>query len=338
MSDDEQPPIIDYTAIDEVTGFKAADITIWAAFAKDVLAVPEEERPDPDTWAEEWASEHHYSRKRVRAVTVHGIYAGPRDEFHQRSGTGKAHYSNGDIYEGDFSEGRKHGQGHYTFVKQGKGETDTLIENMVNDNMKKQTALNPDTSADGTKSSDCPIKYADADFIDYCAAYLKIGRVIIESALEYGYLPCYHGDYVRGFRTGQGVMKNRDGSVYKGDFRDNKRHGQGMFYYVNGDVYSGEWAEGLKHGFGTYRFIDGGEYRGEWCKGRFVEGQWIMSDGVYYEGKFDKKNRPGDDAGVMHIPHLNIRMRGSYKMGRWAPTNKLSVSHEVPVDENAWTE
>ena len=86
MSDngDEPRVIIDYNAIDEATGFKKAEITIWEAYEKNVLKVPEDDRPDPESWADEWADESNYDRKRVKAVTVLGIYAGRRDEFSQR--------------------------------------------------------------------------------------------------------------------------------------------------------------------------------------------------------------------------------------------------------------
>ena len=131
-------------------------------------------------------------------------------------------------------------------------------------------------------------------------------------------------------------MKCRDSSVYQGEWRDNKRHGEGIMYFLNGDIYSGQWAEGLKNGFGTYRFADGGEYRGEWQKGIFTEGQWIMHDGTYFEGKFDKKNRPADENGTMVFPRKGIAMQGVFLKGRWAPLNELTVSADVPVDEGTW--
>ena len=320
MSDfgDEEPKVvIDYNALDEATGFKKADITIWQAYVTNVLDIPEDDRPDAEGWAEEWAEENNYDKRRVKAVTTLGIYAGPRDEFNQRTGSGKAIYANADVYEGEYLEGKKHGQGHYTFTKQGKSEVDKLIEKMRQ-------------SKAATES--------DEEFVARCAKALQVGTSIVEAAIEYGSLPCYHGDYLRGMRTGQGLMKNSDGTVYKGDFSGNARHGQGMFYFLNGDVYSGEWADGKKHGFGTYRFAAGGEYRGEWSKGVFTDGQWIMKDGIYFEGKFDNKNRPCDAAGTMHFPHLAMSMQGDFHMGRWAPLSTLQTNGEVPVDESAWAE
>lgn len=312
MGDEEaqEKIVIDYEAIDELTGFKQAEYEIWKAFEA-AMDKPADDRPDPESWAGEFAEEKHYDPKRVKYVTTMGIYAGPRDEFNQRSGSGKAIHANGDVYEGDFYEGKKHGIGHYVFKSKGKSEVDGLVE--------KAHKAKP--AGETTEA-----------FVARIAAALKVGPRIVEAALEYGFHPCYHGDYQRGQRVGQGLMKNKDGSVYKGAWKDNKRDGQGTFYYLNGDVFSGQWEAGLKHGFGTYRFGKGGEYRGEWVKGVFTEGQWLMVDGNYFEGKFDKKNRPCDENAVMHFPSRGISMHGVIKKGIWAPLNEFTVDTEAPVD------
>lgn len=311
----EEKIVIDYDLIDDLTGFKKAEIDIWNKY-EEFLAKPEADRGDVDTWTDEFCEESKFDKKRVKFVTTVGIYAGPRDEFNQRSGSGKAIYANGDVYEGDFFEGKKHGVGQYIFKKLGKSEIDKLVEKQWN-----------------SKSSD----ESNESFIARVAKAIQVGPSIVQHVLEYGFFPCYQGDYARGLRVGQGVMKNKDASVYKGDWKDNKRHGQGIFYYINGDIYSGQWSEGLKHGFGTYRFADGSEYRGEWVKGLFTQGQWIMKDGTYFEGKFDKKNRPCDEAGSMHFPRKGISMVGVFQKGRWAPLNELTVSDEVPVEGEAWS-
>mmetsp|Transcript_31713 Transcript_31713/g.36628 ORF Transcript_31713/g.36628 Transcript_31713/m.36628 type:complete len:322 (-) Transcript_31713:271-1236(-) len=312
----EEKIVIDYDLIDEFSGFKKAEIDIWNKYEEGFLSKPEADRPDIDSWIDEFSEESKFDKKRVKFVTTVGIYAGPRDEFNQRSGSGKSIYSNGDVYEGDFFEGKKHGVGQYIFKKLGKSEVDKLIEKYW-----KSKAADESNEA----------------FVSRVAGAIQVGSAIVEHVLEFGFFPCYHGDYARGLRVGQGVMKNKDASVYKGDWKDNKRHGQGIFLYLNGDVYSGQWVEGLKHGFGTYRFADGSEYRGEWNKGTFTQGQWIMRDGTYYEGKFDKKNRPCDEAGSMHFPRKGISMLGAFQKGRWAPLSELHVSEEVPVSTDEWS-
>jgi hypothetical protein len=313
MADEENAPlpVIDYEEIDTQTGFRTAELAIWKAFETEVLKVKEDDRPDPEGWVDQWADEHpNYDRKRVKAVATYGIYTGGRDNFNERSGTGKAFYQTGDTYEGEFYRGKKHGTGHYVFVSQGMSEVDKLLAK----------------AAKARKADE-----GDNEFVARLAATLRVGKAIVEGFLEFGALPCYHGNYDAGHRSGQGVMKCNDGSIYNGEWLLSKRHGQGLVYYVNGDVYSGLWDAGKKHGIGTYRFANGGEYRGEWNKGVFVEGQWIMRDGNYFEGKFDAKNRPCDDDGQMHFPDRHVAMKGVFRKSVWAPTNDIVVSDEAPV-------
>jgi len=314
---EEKIVVVDYDKLDEDTGFKAVELDIWKAYEANVLAKPEDDRPDIDAWVDEVAEEKKYDRKRVKFVATMGIYAGPRDTFNQRTGSGKAYYGNGDLYDGEFLDGKKHGQGQYIFKKQGKSECDKLVEK----------AFKAKPSDESTEA-----------FVDRIATHLKIGAEIVRTMLEFGYYPCYHGDYIRGLRVGQGLMKHQDGSVHKGDWANNKPHGQGMRYYLNGDVYSGQWSEGLKHGYGTYRFANmAGEYRGEWQKGQFAQGQWIQNDGTYFEGTFEKKKgRPMDDQGVMHFANLNVAMDGVYKKNRWAPLSAMRISDEAPAQDETW--
>lgn len=322
MADDEntveEKIVINYDQLDEQTGFKKAELDIWNRYEKDVLLKPADDRPEVDSWVDEFSEESKFDKRRVKFVTSVGIYAGSRDEFNQRSGSGKAIYANGDVYDGDFFEGKKHGTGQYIFKKLGKSEVDKIVEKLW-------------IAKPATESTDA--------FTLRCAKEVQIGRSIVEGILEQGFYPVYHGEYVRGQRVGQGVMKNKDASVYKGDWKDNKRHGQGIFYYLNGDVYSGQWAEGVKHGFGTYRFADGSEYRGEWNKGTMVSGQWVMADGSYYEGKFDAKNRPCDEQGQIHFPRKGIRMVGVFQRNKWAPLAEMVLSEETPatVEDAPWS-
>lgn len=45
-----------------------------------------------------------------------GEYEGERNEAEERHGKGKAKLPNGDEYEGDYSHGKRHGQGTYKWV------------------------------------------------------------------------------------------------------------------------------------------------------------------------------------------------------------------------------
>eukprot|EP00835_Amoeboradix_gromovi_P000303 NODE_10_length_47437_cov_0.363429.p21 type:complete len:178 gc:universal NODE_10_length_47437_cov_0.363429:5260-4727(-) len=47
-------------------------------------------------------------------------YDGQRNDLHEREGTGKAYYVNGDTYEGQFAHGKRNGLGTYKYFESGK--------------------------------------------------------------------------------------------------------------------------------------------------------------------------------------------------------------------------
>ncbi|KAI8823735.1 uncharacterized protein EV422DRAFT_585300 [Fimicolochytrium jonesii] len=59
---------------------------------------------------------------------------------------------------------------------------------------------------------------------------------------------------------------------YKGNWENGKRNGQGTFEYANGAVYTGDWKDDMKHGFGKYISENGRRYVGEWKNDRPVGG------------------------------------------------------------------
>lgn len=303
-----EKPGIDYEELDHATGYKKIELDIWRAYEEAILLKPEDDREDEDEWAENYATEKNVDKNRITTVTKLGIYAGARDEFNQRTGEGKAIYNTGDMYEGQYWEGKKNGHGKYIHKSQGMSEVDKLLSEL------KKTQ--PETES-------------EEDFVKRAAKAIAVGPEIVKASLEYGFYPCYNGAYINNLKHGKGVMKNKDSTVYKGDWKDNKRHGEGIYYYLNGDIYSGQWEEGLKCGSACYTFADNkGSYIGTWDKGIFVEGQWIMTDGNYYEGRFDNKNRPCDTIGVIKFPNAGLVQQGDYKKGKWCPTDQLILADD----------
>lgn len=56
------------------------------------------------------------SEEAVTMPTYQGTYEGDRNENEERHGFGKALLPNGDEYEGQYQNGKRHGSGMYTFV------------------------------------------------------------------------------------------------------------------------------------------------------------------------------------------------------------------------------
>ena len=44
-----------------------------------------------------------------------GVYEGDRNEEGERHGHGRATFPNGDVYEGEYSFGKRHGKGSYRY-------------------------------------------------------------------------------------------------------------------------------------------------------------------------------------------------------------------------------
>ena len=137
----------------------------------------------------------------------------------------------------------------------------------------------------------------------------------------------YDGHFREGLRSGYGKYNYNTGEVYEGDFKDNlkhgfgkmiypekgvyhgyfesgKRHGEGVFTYPSGDSYNGWWKDGLKDGKGTYIYkATGIKVKGDWQNGKILRGQWILPNGVYWEGGFDN-NKPNGE-GSWHFRNGN---------------------------------
>jgi hypothetical protein len=155
------------------------------------------------------------------AIIDKGIYNG-QVEFDDYSffpcNKGNLIYEENTFYSGDYSAGKRHGEGIYfaykteskIMITEGKFFNDQLTEGRIyNDivNFKDQDKRDEKYFFDG--------KFEDNKF--------KYGTMIYEN-----------------------------GDKYVGAFSLNKRNGEGAYYYLNGSYFEGNWKNNLKHGKGKY--------------------------------------------------------------------------------------
>jgi len=63
--------------------------------------------------------------------------------------------------------------------------------------------------------------------------------------------------------------------------------------------YSGEWNKGFRHGVGTFHYANGAEYNGDWNENsKTGDGRYTFEDGCVYRGTFDKDQMSGSHAPV----------------------------------------
>lgn len=157
---------------------------------------------------------------------------------------GVQNYSNGDVYEGEFHQGRFSGSGVYFFYLSGKYEGDWVDG--------KFDGYGVETWARGS----C-----------YRGQY-RCGLREGYGVYRFYTGDVYSGEWSKGQSHGCGVQTCVDGSRYVGGFKWGVKHGFGYYHFRNGDTYAGEYFADKMHGYGVYQFANGHRYEGAWHEGK----------------------------------------------------------------------
>lgn len=147
-------------------------------------------------------------------------------------------FENGDIYNGDFVEGKRQGEGTYCAKSGSK-----YVGAWYND--KREGAGEMTFS---TKDKD--------------------GRETYHGS--------YEGNWKRDKKDGKGIYKHADGSVYDGDWKKDKMHGYGLYTFATKERYEGQFKSGNMHGKGVFIFKNGDQIQGNWVDDR-EEGIFIRT-------------------------------------------------------------
>jgi hypothetical protein len=173
-------------------------------------------------------------------------------------------YANGDVYEGDFLNDRRHGNGVFTgvdgYVYVGEWR-------------------------EGRIEGQGQVTYPDGSV--YVGAF-RNDLAHGQGTITYPDASSYEGDWVDGVIQGSGVARYANGLVYEGQFLNARQHGQGVMSHPDGYRYEGQWEDGLRHGQGIAVYADGTVYEGTFVAGqREGEGTLTMPDGFRYVGAWD---------------------------------------------------
>lgn len=212
-----------------------------------------------------------------------------------QTGKGKLKLENGDIYDGNFSNGKKSGYGVMTYVN-----GDTYAGNWSND-VRSGTGSYTYTDGNTFKGEWKNDKRNGAGVFTY-----KSGDV-------------YEGNYEDNLRVGEGKYTWTTGDVYEGEWLNNVRSGYGIYTWKNGDSYYGQWLEGKRNGYGMITLVSGSSYIGEWKDSKkHGEGIYTYASGKRYEGMFVEDKFSG--YGTMY------ETDGTKKSGTWE--NDILVKEE----------
>lgn len=161
-------------------------------------------------------------------------------------GVGEYRYADGDVYDGEWVDGKREGIGTYT-----EPEGDVYIGEWVDgetSGLGKLTRSNGDIyegqSANNRGNGKGTYTWSD-------------GRV-------------YVGDFQESKRHGYGTFTWPSGDIYVGEFENNLRSGFGIYTFPSGNVYEGQWADGKRNGRGILTLADGTRQSGLWRDNRLV--------------------------------------------------------------------
>lgn len=196
----------------------------------------------------------------------------------------------GNIYEGDFLNGHRSGQGKYTF-KDGHVYEGGWLK--------------------GKMDGEGHYKFADGS--SYKGGMAK-GRFHGRGRYVFANGDVYEGDFVHDRFQGNGRLEHKSGYSLEGTFLSDILHGQGCFYKGQHILYKGGWNQGFYSGKGNKQYLNGDCFEGEWSNG-FKEGygEYKHKDGTYYKGNYHKGKKHCDNAILAYSSGLTYK--GPFRNG-----------------------
>jgi len=188
------------------------------------------------------------------------VYEGPRVDNHfdvtNIQGEYRVTYVNGEVYEGEYVDERRHGIGEYHYLD------GSIYEGEFFKN--KRQGFGIVTRDDGSLYEG----EWDRDFIHG------------EGIWRWSDGSCFMGDNIDGLRTGRGVYITAHGDVYVGEFKDNLIKGTGTFTYNDGTRYEGTFRDNLREGDAVFYYPDGVKDVGPWRNDR-RDGEFVVRRPVF---------------------------------------------------------
>lgn len=203
------------------------------------------------------------------------------------TGQGKVTWANGDVYQGELLQSRRHGQGEFTWangqryrgtwvsdVPQGKGSLKFASGNQYDGDV-----------AQGLPHGTGRMVYASGD--SFQGRFLQ-GKPDGSGTYRWANGQTYEGAWSNDQPNGKGVLVYANGNRYEGNQLNGVPDGTGTLAYASGDVYSGQFSQGQAHGEGTYTWKAGDRYSGQWQTGlKHGQGKLEWASGDRWEGQFE---------------------------------------------------
>jgi len=251
-------------------------------------------------------------------------YIGDLNAQGQLEGQGRMTWTNGDIYDGEFSAGLFHGKGKFV-----SGDSGTYKGDYVRGYMEGRGVL---SYSNGThyEGEFVANQFQGKGRLTYAAGDIYEGDFTNNAmngvgTWSFADKSIYVGQVVNGVIQGRGELLRPTGEKYTGDFVAGKMHGKGVFADGHGNQYSGEFHTDNFIGAGTYVSDDGFTYVGEFKNWR-LNGKGIQTDaeGNHWEGEYQDGRLEGQGS---YIAKDGEQYTGEFKFGKYSGTGKLVASN-----------
>lgn len=184
-------------------------------------------------------------------------------------------YADGDKYEGEWREDKRHGRGTVIYAAPDGGVAEKYEGDWV----------------DGTCLSVCSfvrLVLFCVYMLTVCVSMNPTGKMHGTGKYFYADGGVYEGEWVDGKvccsliflvvlrlfsmkllqMHGKGAYVFPNGNRYEGEWANDMKAGYGILFYVNGERYEGYWRDDKAHGRGTLTYAHGDKYVGEWAGGK----------------------------------------------------------------------
>jgi curved DNA-binding protein CbpA len=222
--------------------------------------------------------------------------------------------SEGDNYDGDIVDGKRHGYGTYNWPS-GENAGDKYVGEFQNDKLHGRGTYTWDGGdkyvgefKDNMRSGQGTNTWISGDkYVGEWKDNMRNGqgREILANGTE------YIGNWKDGFTTGQGIITHPDGEKYEGEWKEGVRSGRGTNTWTDGEKYVGEWNDNMMNGQGTYFYTKDEKYIGEFKNSNAVGGWYYWSDGskkwAYTDTQGNLKFQNEDDSGAEKSDNLKSK-------------------------------
>ena len=238
--------------------------------------------------------------------------------FGRITGRGVLRLANQMYYEGQWSNGKRHGFGKTNMINSADvKEYEGYFQNDEFEGFGKKTFLDCETyEGEWKKGQEHGIgiwKFPDGSTVygDWDEGEIKlpdkrheIDKASLQGTMRYGVL------------HGSGARSYEDGGKYDGQFSCGVRHGEGRMLWSDSSTYHGGWNNDRQHGDGHFESPDGTSYEGDWLNGK-MDGFGILlsSTGETFEGNFKSGERKGYGKCTYNDSNKFIEYTGSWSNG-----------------------